>query len=50
MLEILKTNVDGEPVKTIIFSQFTTMLDVIEPFLRDHNIAHGRCNSNLGSF
>lgn len=43
MLEILKTPVDGDEVKTIIFSQFTSMLDLIEPFLRDHNIKYGRC-------
>jgi len=43
MLEILKTNVDDEPVKTIIFSQFTCMLDVVEPYLRQHNIQYGRC-------
>jgi len=43
MLEILKTNVDDEPVKTIIFSQFTCMLDVVEPYLRQHNILYGRC-------
>ena len=45
MLEILKTPVDNEQVKTIVFSQFTSMLDVIEPFLRDHNIKFGRCIS-----
>jgi SNF2 family DNA or RNA helicase len=44
MLEILQTQVDDKPVKTIIFSQFTTMLDLIEPFLRDHNLPYGRCN------
>jgi len=43
MLEILKTPVDNEQVKTIVFSQFTSMLDLIEPFLRDHNIKFGRC-------
>ena len=44
MLDILKNASDeGGLVKTIIFSQFTSMLDVIEPFLRDHGIAHGRC-------
>ena len=43
MLEILKTNVDDKPVKTIVFSQFTSMLDLIEPFLRDHNLQYGRC-------
>jgi SNF2 family DNA or RNA helicase len=43
MLEILKTPIDNEQVKTIVFSQFTSMLDLIEPFLRDHNIKFGRC-------
>jgi SNF2 family DNA or RNA helicase len=43
VLEILKTTVDGIQVKTIIFSQFTSMLDLLEPFLHDNNIKHGRC-------
>src|SRR5579859_5840765 len=44
VLEILKTPIDEDhQVKTIIFSQFTSMLDVIEPFLRDHGIIFGRC-------
>src|SRR5271170_3277733 len=51
MLEILKTPVDGnKSVKTIIFSQFTSMLDLIEPFLHDHNIKFGRCNSPSQNF
>jgi len=29
--------------KTIIFSQFTSMLDLIEPFLRDKGIRFVRC-------
>lgn len=33
---------DGEE-KTIIFSQFTTMLDLIEPFLREEGIRYVRC-------
>jgi SNF2 family DNA or RNA helicase len=45
MLEILKTDVDDLPVKTIIFSQFTSMLDLIEPHLRENNIKFGRCTS-----
>ena len=45
MLEILKTKVDDMEVKTIVFSQFTSMLDLIEPFLRDHKIEYGRCAS-----
>ena len=31
--------------KTIIFSQFTTMLDLIEPFLDAQGIKHVRCSS-----
>lgn len=31
--------------KTIVFSQFTTMLDLIEPFLDAHGIKHVRCSS-----
>jgi SNF2 family DNA or RNA helicase len=33
---------DGEE-KTIIFSQFTSMLDLIEPFLREEGIRYVRC-------
>ena len=33
----------GEGEKTIIFSQFTTMLDLIEPFLRFEKIKFVRC-------
>lgn len=29
--------------KTIIFSQFTKMLDLIEPFLKDKGIVYVRC-------
>lgn len=29
--------------KTIIFSQFTSMLDLIQPFLREEGIKHVRC-------
>jgi SNF2 family DNA or RNA helicase len=47
MLEILKSPVDGENVKTIIFSQFTSMLDLIAPILRDHNISHGRYDGKM---
>jgi len=43
MLQILKEPVDGESVKTIVFSQFTSMLDLIEPVLKEHRISHGRC-------
>jgi SNF2 family DNA or RNA helicase len=47
MLEILKTPVDGVAVKTIIFSQFTSMLDLVEPTLRDHQISHGRYDGKM---
>jgi SNF2 family DNA or RNA helicase len=32
-----------ETEKTIVFSQFTSMLDLIEPFLRDRGIKYVRC-------
>jgi SNF2 family DNA or RNA helicase len=34
-------NLTGE--KTIVFSQFTTMLDLIQPFLKDAGISFVRC-------
>lgn len=34
---------DGEGEKTIIFSQFTSMLDLIQPFLTEEGIKHVRC-------
>jgi Superfamily II DNA/RNA helicases, SNF2 family len=36
----------GEGEKTIVFSQFTSMLDLIEPFLRDRGIKYVRCKSS----
>ena len=33
--------------KTIIFSQFTSMLDLIEPFLSEKGIKYVRCESVL---
>jgi SNF2 family DNA or RNA helicase len=33
--------------KTIIFSQFTKMLDLIEPFLAEKGIKYVRCMSSL---
>ena len=33
--------------KTIIFSQFTSMLDLIEPFLRDERIRYVRCKRDI---
>ena len=35
---------DGEE-KTIIFSQFTSMLDLIEPFLHEEGVRYVRCTS-----
>ena len=35
----------GEGEKTIIFSQFTSMLDIIEPFLKAKGIKYVRCRS-----
>jgi SNF2 family DNA or RNA helicase len=50
LLELLKEinlreDDEGEPTgeKTIVFSQFTTMLDLIQPFLREAGIAFVRC-------
>ncbi|KAH0831071.1 hypothetical protein J3R83DRAFT_13598 [Lanmaoa asiatica] len=49
ILDILKTiderSEGGE--KTIIFSQFTTMLDLIEPFLDAHGIKHVRYDGSM---
>ena len=42
LLEAIQTRGDGEE-KTIIFSQFTTMLDLLQPFLKDAGIKHVRC-------
>ncbi len=40
---------DGEPTgeKTIVFSQFTSMLNIIELFLKDAGISFVRCESFL---
>jgi SNF2 family DNA or RNA helicase len=35
---------DGEE-KTIVFSQFTSMLDLIEPFLKANGTRYTRCKS-----
>lgn len=50
LLELLKEiksreTDEGEPTgeKTIVFSQFTTMLDLIQPFLKEAGIAFVRC-------
>jgi len=45
MLDILK-QIDedsGGKEKTIIFSQFTTMLDLVQPFLDERGIKYARC-------
>lgn len=42
LLENIDNNTDGRE-KTIIFSQFTSMLDLLEPFLRDEGINYVRC-------
>lgn len=39
-----------EEEKTIIFSQFTSMLDLIEPFLKAEGIKYVRCEWKLCSF
>jgi SNF2 family DNA or RNA helicase len=44
ILELLGDIEDrGEGEKTIIFSQFTSMLDLIEPFLKAEQIKYVRC-------
>jgi hypothetical protein len=54
LLELLKEinsreDDEGKPTgeKTIVFSQFTTMLDVIQPFLKDAGISFVRCELPL---
>lgn len=42
LLREIEDRSDGEE-KTIIFSQFTTMLDLIEPFLREEGVRYVRC-------
>ncbi|KAF8470373.1 SNF2 family N-terminal domain-containing protein [Gautieria morchelliformis] len=42
LLETIDEHSDGTE-KTIIFSQFTSMLDLLEPFLRDEGINYVRC-------
>ncbi|KAK9451216.1 SNF2 family N-terminal domain-containing protein [Limtongia smithiae] len=44
MLEILKAEPDR---KTIVFSQFTTMLDLIQPFLRQQGITFARYDGSM---
>ncbi|KAG8736436.1 hypothetical protein FRC10_009318 [Ceratobasidium sp. 414] len=42
LLEEIDDRSDGEE-KTIVFSQFTSMLDLLEPFLLDAKIGYSRC-------
>ena len=42
LLQDIDEKSNGEE-KTIIFSQFTSMLDIIQPFLRDAGIKYVRC-------
>ena len=46
LLDDIDKRSQGEE-KTIIFSQFTKMLDIIEPFLREKCIKYVRCRSSL---
>lgn len=48
ILELL-VNIDvrDDEEKTIIFSQFTSMLDLIQPFLRAEGIKHVRCEFSV---
>ena len=43
LVELLKAVKLDE--KTIVFSQFTSFLNLIEPFLKDHGIRYVRCES-----
>ena len=36
--------------KTIIFSQFTTMLDLLEPFLQEKGVGYVRCEFSFSFF
>ncbi|KAJ8475179.1 hypothetical protein ONZ51_g6714 [Trametes cubensis] len=48
IMEILReTEARGEGEKTIIFSQFTSMLDLIEPFLRKERIKFVRYDGSM---
>ena len=46
LLKEIDERSEGEE-KTIIFSQFTSMLDLIEPFLSEKGIKYVRCESVL---
>lgn len=47
ILEILHEIRERAEEKTIIFSQFTTMLNLIQPFLRNEGYKYVRCKSFL---
>ncbi|KAF8635554.1 hypothetical protein AX15_000207 [Amanita polypyramis BW_CC] len=47
ILEILRDVQERGPEKTIIFSQFTSMLDLIEPFLRSEGIKYVRYDGSM---
>ena len=48
ILKLLKDiDARGESEKTIIFSQFTSMLDIVEPFLKAEGIRYVRCRFSL---
>ena len=51
ILKILEDIEDrsGGAEKTIIFSQFTSMLDVIQPFLRHKGFKFVRCENSLST-
>ena len=42
LLELIDERSDGKE-KTIIFSQFTSMLELLEPFLREEGFKYVRC-------
>ncbi|CAE6481662.1 unnamed protein product [Rhizoctonia solani] len=46
LLEEIDDRSDGED-KTIVFSQFTTMLDLLEPFLKDAGIGYSRLDGSM---
>ncbi|CCO36820.1 putative ATP-dependent helicase C582.10c [Rhizoctonia solani AG-1 IB] len=46
LLEEIEERSEGED-KTIVFSQFTTMLDLLEPFLKDAGISHTRLDGSM---
>ncbi|KIJ37106.1 hypothetical protein M422DRAFT_178448, partial [Sphaerobolus stellatus SS14] len=48
LLELIGEKSDGQD-KTIIFSQFTSMLDLIEPFLKDAGIRYVRYDGSMNA-